>query len=49
MLRSRMASFAGIVFLSSLVAYSQTSAGSLGGIITDANGAIFATVGLFLP
>src|SRR5437016_14254497 len=39
MIRSKMASLAGIVFLCTAVAYSQTSAGSLGGTITDPNGA----------
>src|SRR5437870_781525 len=39
MIRSKMAPLAGIVFLCSAVAYAQTSAGSLGGTITDPNGA----------
>jgi len=34
-----MASLAGIVFLCGAVAYAQTSAGSLGGTVTDPNGA----------
>ena len=39
MRRSMLASLAGIVFLCGAVAYAQTSAGSLGGTITDPNGA----------
>ena len=39
MKRSMLASLAGIVFLCGAVAYAQTSAGSLGGTITDPNGA----------
>src|SRR5688572_11270577 len=35
----KMTPLAGIVFLCSTVAYAQTSAGSLGGTITDPNGA----------
>ena len=37
--RSMLASLAGVVFLCGAVAYAQTSAGSLGGTITDPNGA----------
>src|SRR6185503_17260270 len=40
MIRSKMTSLAGIVFLCGAVAYAQTSAGSLGGTITDPNGAL---------
>src|SRR6266851_9789123 len=37
--RSKMTLLAGMVFLCSALAYAQTSAGSLGGTITDPNGA----------
>jgi len=39
MLRSKMTPLAGIVFLCTVVVHAQTSAGSLGGTITDPNGA----------